>query len=239
MSWFYCVANFANPQSITIVPWPYPYTALILALVFQMFQSWRIYMFNKSKILVGIILATALAAFGAGSAVALQALTQVHQLAGFTVLQPVIGANNVLQCAVDLSIAIILSTMFSGLKMNGTRRTDKILNRLIRTAIRSGFFTGIFALGILFSFHFLPNTYMVGLFFLPIGRIYTHTMMDHFVGREELCNMFFDGVSAPTFNVVVSVPTFNVVATGGMEAVMMLGNVSSTPSKDPEANGTT
>ncbi|KAJ7112525.1 hypothetical protein C8R44DRAFT_248582 [Mycena epipterygia] len=204
MSWFYCVTNFANPQVAAILLWPYPFTALtttVLALVNHTFQSWRIYMFTESKILVGFILAAALGTFGTGVAAAIQSATVISsELVKLATLQSVIEANLVLQCAVDVLIAIILSIMFSGSKTSFTPM-DKVLNRLSRTAIQSGFFTGIFALGTLLSFHFSPGTYIVALFFLPIGRIYTHTMMDHFVGREELRNMLSNGPN------IISVPT--------------------------------
>ncbi|KAJ7112692.1 hypothetical protein C8R44DRAFT_882445 [Mycena epipterygia] len=175
MSWFYCVTNFANPQVVAIILWPYPFTALmtaVLALINQTFQCWRIYVFTKSKILVGVILAAALVACGTGFAAAIQSATVISsQLTKLAALQPVIEANLASQCAVDVLIA------------------------------------SIFALGNLLSVHFSPGTYMLALFALPIGRIYTHTMMDHFVGREELRNMLASGN-------IISVSNFNIAATG-------------------------
>ncbi|KAJ7112684.1 hypothetical protein C8R44DRAFT_882439 [Mycena epipterygia] len=100
-------------------------------------------------------------------------------------LQPVIEANLASQCAVDVLIAIILSIMFSYSKTS-VKRTDKVPNHLIQTAIQSGIFTGIFAFGTLLLFHFSSGTYMLTLFAFP-------TMMDHFVGREELRNMLASG----------------------------------------------
>ncbi|KAJ7112663.1 hypothetical protein C8R44DRAFT_985083 [Mycena epipterygia] len=231
--WFYCVTNFVNPQVVGNILWPYPLTALTtaaLALINQTFQCWRIYVFTKSKILVGIILAAALAAFGMGVAAAIQSSTLISsELAKLAALQPVIEANLASQCAVDVLIAIILCIMFSYSKTS-IKRTDKVLNRLIRTAIQSGFFTGIFALGNLLSLHFSPGTYMLALFALPIGQIYTHTMMHHFVGREELRNMLASGN-------IISVSNFNIAATGsGWKEMMVLGSASSTTSNAPEAN---
>ncbi|KAJ7088178.1 hypothetical protein C8R44DRAFT_892972 [Mycena epipterygia] len=237
--------NFANPQIVAIILWPYLLTAFmnaVLALVNQTFQSWRIYMFTKSKILVGFILAAALAACGLGIAAAILQSSIILQLSDIAALQPVVEANLALQCAVDVLLAIILSITFSRSKTTSTR-TDRVLNRLIRTAIQSGFFTAVFALWTLLSFHFSPGTYMLALFALPIGRIYTHTMMDHFVCREELRNMLSNGgniISVPNFN-IISMPKFNIGGsgtrgTGGMGTMMALGNASSTTSQDPEAN---
>ncbi|KAJ7136836.1 hypothetical protein C8R44DRAFT_363114 [Mycena epipterygia] len=236
MSWFYCVTNFANPKVVATSLWPYPFTALttaILALINQTFQSWRIYQFTQSKILVGFILAAALATCGLGVSAAIQSWI-FSELSKLVALQPVVEANLALQSALDVLVAIILSIKLSRSKTTFSR-TDRVINHLIRTAIQSGSFTAVFALGTLLSFHFSPGTYMLALFALPIGRIYTHTMMDHFIGREELRNMLSN---TGTF---ISVPNFNIggaatKSTSGMDTMMVLGNASSSGSKDPEAN---
>ncbi|KAJ7136838.1 hypothetical protein C8R44DRAFT_363183 [Mycena epipterygia] len=245
MSWFYCVTNFANPEAVLIVLWPSSLiviTNVVLALVNQTFQSWRIYIFTKSKILVGFILAVALATCGLGIAIA------ILQLSNIPALYPVGEANLTLQCVVDVLITIILSITYSRWLKTSSTRMDRVLNRLIRTAIQSGFFTAVFALGILLSVRFSPGTNMSKLFALPIGQIYTHTIMDHFVRREELRKMLPNGgniISVPDLN-IISVPKFNIGGsaargTGGTEMMMALGNASSTTSQDPEANesGTT
>ncbi|KAJ7844335.1 hypothetical protein B0H13DRAFT_2364300 [Mycena leptocephala] len=225
MSWLYCVTNFANPQIVATILWPDAFTALItavLALVTQTSQSWRIYMFTKSKMLVGFIIVAALGACGTGMAAAIGAWVS-PELAKLPALQPVIEAN--------LALQFVLSITLSKFK-TGFNQTNRVLNRLIRTAIQSGFFTAVFALGTLLSSHFSPGTYMLAMFALPIGRIYTHTMMDHFVGREELRNMFFNRGN------VISVPDFSIggTANGRPGTMMVLGNTSSTASKVPEAS---
>ena len=56
----------------------------------------------------------------------------------------------------------------------GFRKTDTVINRLIRGAIQTGLFAGIFSLGDLVTFIRWPNTNMYGMFAIPIGRIYTN-----------------------------------------------------------------
>ncbi|KAJ7106762.1 hypothetical protein C8R44DRAFT_326494 [Mycena epipterygia] len=246
LSWFYCVTNFSNPQVVVIFLWPSSLTILtntVLALVNQTFQLWRIYMFTKSKILVGFILAAALATCGLGIAVVILQSSRLSRLSNIPALHPIEEANLALQCGIDVLIAIILFiTYFRWLKTSSTRM-DRVLNRLIRTAIQSGFFAAVFALGTLLSVRFSPRTYMIVLFSLPIGQIYTHTIMDHFVGREELRKMLPNGgniISVPDLN-IISVPKVNIGGsttrgTGEMETTMALGNMSSTTSQDPETN---
>ena len=56
----------------------------------------------------------------------------------------------------------------------GFRRTNTDLNRLIRGAIQTGLFAGIFSVCCLITFVVLPNTALNGMFAIPIGRIYTN-----------------------------------------------------------------
>lgn len=51
---------------------------------------------------------------------------------------------------------------------------DTILNRLIRGAIQTGLFAGIFSMGALITFVVLPSTNLFGMFGIPLGRIYTN-----------------------------------------------------------------
>lgn len=56
----------------------------------------------------------------------------------------------------------------------GFRKTDSVINRLIRGSIQTGLFVSIFALGDLFTFTLHGNTNLYAMFAYPIGRIYTN-----------------------------------------------------------------
>jgi len=56
----------------------------------------------------------------------------------------------------------------------GYRKTDAVLNRLIRGAIQTGLFASTFSLGNLVTFVLFPSTTLYGMFAIPIGRIYTN-----------------------------------------------------------------
>ena len=56
----------------------------------------------------------------------------------------------------------------------GFRRTDTVLYRLIRGAIQTGLFAGIFSIADLATFLTLPETNLYGMFAIPIVRIYTN-----------------------------------------------------------------
>ena len=80
-----------------------------------------------------------------------------------------------------------------------------MLYRLIRGAIQTGLFAGIFSLGDLATFLKYPDTNLYGMFAIPIGRIYTNvrdfiiyyfnilkphfstqTLLDTLLARDEL-----------------------------------------------------
>lgn len=56
----------------------------------------------------------------------------------------------------------------------GFRKTDSLIYRLIRSAIQTGLFVSIFALGDMFAFHFASSTNIYATFAFPIGRIYSN-----------------------------------------------------------------
>ncbi|KAJ7673634.1 hypothetical protein DFH06DRAFT_1444937 [Mycena polygramma] len=185
--WFYCVTNFDNPEIIEFSLWPLPFTALctaVLAITNQLSQCRRIYAFTQSKVLLGLLVATSVATLGTGLTAAIQSWL-FSNLAKVATLQGIVTANLSFQVIVDVIIAGTLTWIFSKSKTS-MKRTDKVLNRLIRTAVQSGTFTAVFALGTLFAFRFTPGTYIFTTFALPIGRFYTHTMMHQLLSREEL-----------------------------------------------------
>lgn len=59
----------------------------------------------------------------------------------------------------------------------GFRKTDTLINRLIRGAIQTGLFASIFALADLFSFTLAGTTTLYAMFAYPIGRIYTNVSL--------------------------------------------------------------
>ncbi|KAJ7869783.1 hypothetical protein B0H14DRAFT_2727053 [Mycena olivaceomarginata] len=224
MSW---LMNFANPRVVAISLWPAPFTGLItaiLAITNQMLQSWRIYVFTRNKILIGFLVATSVAACGTGVAAAIEAWI-ISEPAKLVLLQPIVEVNNVLQCAIDVIIAVVLTVVYTKSKTTFAR-TDRVFDRLIRTSVQSGFFTGDrICTGIVFSFRFSTGTAMISLFSLPIGPIYTHTMMDHFVSREKLRDTLSNSGN-------ITVPIFDATGEGSSGAsngaVILLRNTNET-----------
>jgi len=90
-----------------------------------------------------------------------------------------------MQVSIDLFITGTLTIILTRSR-TGFHKTDTVLNRLIRGAIQTGLFAGIFSLGDLITFLRYPETNLYGMFAIPIGRIYTNTLLDTLLARHDL-----------------------------------------------------
>ncbi|RXW16288.1 hypothetical protein EST38_g9569 [Candolleomyces aberdarensis] len=97
------------------------------------------------------------------------------------------------KAALDVSIAVILLYTLNASK-TGMRKSDKVLNRLMRTSVQTGVCTSVFAILCMVLFLVKPGTQYYLMFGLPIPRVYTCTLLDTLISRDSLRNMM-DGSS--------------------------------------------
>ncbi|KAH8094483.1 hypothetical protein BXZ70DRAFT_1034476 [Cristinia sonorae] len=187
MLWEICVTNFDNPDILNYALWPYPFTPIATALAAfatQVFLGYRIFRLTKNTLLYGFIVFLAVPSFALGMACGIRAWI-INVLAELVVLGPLVTAWLSMQVGIDMFITVTLSlTLWRS--RTGFRRTDTVLNRLIRGAIQTGLFAGIFSMGDLATFLKYPDTNFYGMFAIPIGRIYTNTLLDTLLARDEL-----------------------------------------------------
>ncbi|THG95628.1 hypothetical protein EW026_g6069 [Hermanssonia centrifuga] len=187
MAWDYCITNYGKPESLGVALWPYTFTPIATGLasfVTQVFLGWRIYRFTNNKILYGMIIGVALSSCVVGMTCGIKAWI-IKFSAELVVLQKLVTAWLVMQVGVDLFVTGTLGMILARSK-TGFQKTDTVLNRLIRGAIQTGLFAGIFSLGDLVTFLRWPETNFYGMFAIPIGRIYTNTLLDTLITRTEL-----------------------------------------------------
>ncbi|EPQ55508.1 hypothetical protein GLOTRDRAFT_105573 [Gloeophyllum trabeum ATCC 11539] len=185
--WYICVTNFNNPSVILTVSWEIPFTAVATscaAIITQFFLAHRVLRLTKSWIITGIICTLSIIGFVFGVIAGVRSGI-IQQVVNFGVLAPLVILWLGFQTAADLSITLVLSVALYR-QRTGIRRTNTILNRLIRGAVQTGFFTSIFALGDLFGFLLHRNTNLYAMFAYPIGRIYTNTLLDTLNARVAL-----------------------------------------------------
>ncbi|EIW74912.1 hypothetical protein CONPUDRAFT_140303 [Coniophora puteana RWD-64-598 SS2] len=192
MSWFYLVQNFANPVALGEALWPYTFTPIataFAAVVTQVYLAWRIWKLSESNVLFGISLLLVAPSFILGCMCGIRAW-MIHIMAQLAAIDNIVTGWLITQVMADIFITGTLAAILARSK-TGFKRTDSVLNRLIRGAIQTGLFASIFSIGCLVSFLAWPTTQLYGMFAIPVGRIYTNTLLDTLLSRKELRKEMF------------------------------------------------
>ncbi|SJL11355.1 uncharacterized protein ARMOST_14758 [Armillaria ostoyae] len=179
------VENYTNPEILLIAPWPYPFTVIseaIAAILVHHFLGFRLYrLTGKLYLYVGLMIC-AVTVFGLGITTGVKAWI-IHEVLKLIVLKPIIITWLVGQTVMDLFLTSSLSFVLYRSR-TGFRTTDSVINQLIRGTIQTGVFSSIFAVALLDVGS--PTTNLYGMFAMPVGRIYTNTLMDTLISREKL-----------------------------------------------------
>ncbi|KAJ7826202.1 hypothetical protein B0H14DRAFT_2817701 [Mycena olivaceomarginata] len=152
-AWDLCVTNFNNPNILGTVEWTIPFTAIAVAtsgVVTQVFLIHRVFKLTKNKWLLVFLATLSIGGYVCGWIAAVKSGI-IKEVAKFRQIVPLVIGWLALLCIVDLLITAILIFVLVRSK-TGFRRTDTIINRLIRGAIQTGLFASMFALGDLFFF---------------------------------------------------------------------------------------
>ncbi|KAG9312382.1 hypothetical protein JVU11DRAFT_6759 [Chiua virens] len=187
MAYYYTVKNYCNPDALAFGIWPYGFTPLgtaLAAFVTQIYLGFRIWRLAGNKLLSAVVPILAIPSLVMGVTVGIQAIV-IGVIAKMERLTPLVTAWLSLQVITDAYITITLVIIFVRWR-GGFRKTDTILNRLIRGAIQTGLLAGIFSICDLAAFVALPRMYLYSTFAIPIGRIYTNTLMDTLLTRQRI-----------------------------------------------------
>ncbi|KAJ7512904.1 hypothetical protein B0H11DRAFT_2182228 [Mycena galericulata] len=174
-AWQIVVCDYGDLAKLARVGWTIPFTAVatsVAALITQCFLEYRVFLLTKSTVLAGVICASSAVGlvFGCISGIMSGVIDQTSK---FGPIVPFVVLWLSFQSVTDFLITVSLVTALARAR-TGVRRTDTIINRLIRGAIETGTFASAFALGDLFSFLFFRDTNLYTLFAFPMGRIYTN-----------------------------------------------------------------
>jgi len=188
MAWLYIVTNYDNPVGLSeVVLWPFAFTPVctaLTALVTHIYLGYRIWRFTNSNILHGAVIVLMTCSFILGASTSGEGFT-LTTLSESPRITPVATAWLSMEVVVDSFITTTLVIIFSRSR-TGFRKTDTILNRLIRGSVQTGLFTVVFSTCDLITFLLYPNSNLYGVFSIPIGRIYTNTLLDTLLVRESL-----------------------------------------------------
>ncbi|KIY63117.1 hypothetical protein CYLTODRAFT_494154 [Cylindrobasidium torrendii FP15055 ss-10] len=162
----------------------------IMACMAQNFFAWRIKSLTDSWIIPGIIALLSLVALVGGmifsaafatypSANSLADELSARVLASIWLIPPTLA---------DLIITVTLSLHLRKSR-SGIKRTETIINSIIRTTIQNGMLTTVIALIDLSCFYAMPKSGLHVGFNFPLGKAYTNSVLSSLNARSRLRNM--------------------------------------------------
>ncbi|CAA7261439.1 unnamed protein product [Cyclocybe aegerita] len=187
MAWYYLVKSFGNFLALMDPVWPYPSTIFITvatALLTHVFLIYRTVRLTNRFVYIPLLLLS-FGSFGTGMGCGVRAYLWVKREADMVMINSLMISWLSLELAVDV---LISGTLIWALARSrtGFQRSDTVINRLMRTSVQTGLFSGIFSMLALTFFLARPETQFFALFGLPIARLYTNTLMDTLLCREGL-----------------------------------------------------
>ncbi|KAH6912775.1 hypothetical protein BKA70DRAFT_1264914 [Coprinopsis sp. MPI-PUGE-AT-0042] len=187
MAWVYAVEGIVDYRKLLSPIWPYPFTIVATALVAfltQFFLSYRTYRLTKAKWLfvASIISQLGTLCLGLVCSVKAWAVTSPLQLSS---LKPFLTAWLIAETFIDLVICGLLLFVFSR-SQTGFAGSDTVVRRLMRGAVQTGCFAGVFAVITLVLFLTRSDTQLFSATGIPISRLYSITLMDTILCRGEL-----------------------------------------------------
>ncbi|KAH8824045.1 hypothetical protein DL96DRAFT_1616168 [Flagelloscypha sp. PMI_526] len=188
--WYHAVENFTNPREVSKPIWAGPLCAIgtaLSAFIVQSFLISRLWRLTRRHWLCTILIVVAFGAALCGVVNSIRTYTFVS-IAQASAQVP--GAIFWLSAEVFVDVAIAAVLVWTLWRSRtGFTTTNTIVNRCIRTAIQSGLFPSIFAIGNLVTFVILPKTLLFVVFKFPLGRIYSNALLYRIVARKELANI--------------------------------------------------
>ncbi|TFK66640.1 hypothetical protein BDN72DRAFT_139525 [Pluteus cervinus] len=186
-----CVQNFGNVPILLTAIWPIPFTPIAIAIsasITQTFLAYRIWRLTGNVYYYIALMIAITVAFACGLTCGIKAM-RFDLLSEFSKLNTLASIWLSLQMGIDAVITTTLIYILSQSK-TGFRSTDSIINRLIRGCIQSGLLCEIVSIFSLVYFITKPETNHYTMFAICIGRVYTNTLMDTVLARENLRDIF-------------------------------------------------
>ncbi|KAK0498735.1 hypothetical protein EDD18DRAFT_49162 [Armillaria luteobubalina] len=171
----------------------------IISGLVQLFFAWRIFVLTSSACLCGIVVLLAL--FGTAGGIATAAECGItSQFVQFQKFQDVVTIWLVSDCLCDIIITFLLvrhlvSILYSCTRVNikthkeqrgqktGFKRSDDLIDKIIRITVQTGLITSVCALVDLITFLSLPTGIHL-IFNLPLSKLYTNSLMSSLNSRE-------------------------------------------------------
>jgi len=187
MAWTYLILSFSNnKKELLRHQWPCASTGVVTAvtaLLTQLFLAYRILRLTN-RYVYSVLLFLILGSFASGMVYGIKVFS-ISSVLDMHKLNKHMSIWLSLESTADISIAGALIVSLSHSR-TGFKRSNTVINRLLRASVQTGLFPTIFAV---LSFTLLltrPSALLYDTFAFPISRLYTNTLMDTLLCREEL-----------------------------------------------------
>ncbi|KAI0298358.1 hypothetical protein B0F90DRAFT_1733204 [Multifurca ochricompacta] len=141
---------------------------------------------TQSRLQSGLVFAFSITAFIFGGVTMLESwLTKSSILISFTTPQLIISVFwHGLQAICEYLIMFFLARMLLSSR-SGLRRTDRVVNHLVRHVIQIGLLATLWAIAGLVTWLLLPGSTVFVIFDMTSGSIYTHMIYDTLLSRKQ------------------------------------------------------
>ncbi|KAF8607047.1 hypothetical protein BDV93DRAFT_332876 [Ceratobasidium sp. AG-I] len=183
--WYYTITLFGNYEMVKRSMWLYtiePVMTVMISTVTQIFYAWRIARLTGRLWVGGIIVASALAQFGAGVGGSI-GFTIVTDFNLFPKFKTTVIVWLGLSAATDMTITFLL-VWYLHTHRTGFPTTDSAIRRLVRLTIQSGLITTICAVADLVTFLCLEDNLHI-FFQLLLCKMYSTTLMATLNARTD------------------------------------------------------
>ncbi|KAJ3817192.1 hypothetical protein F5880DRAFT_1605166 [Lentinula raphanica] len=186
--YMYLVSNFGNLNYLGTVTWSMIVMVLLSALIavmYQLFMCWRIWILsNKNGYWIGPTVTIVLASFAITIAYFEKCWSDDtwSELANLSKLS---RAINGLNFGGDITVTFATVCLLRHSK-SGVRRTDALMNRLIKFCMKTGLLTTICAVLSLISISIWPTTFVYITFYCILARLYANSFLATLNARESL-----------------------------------------------------
>ncbi|KAH9959415.1 hypothetical protein BC827DRAFT_1213407 [Russula dissimulans] len=170
-----------NPPSL----WEGPANSicqLILILLANTFLAARINNLTKNRLQGCLVMALSIIAFVIGM---ITTVMTWKETISKTARQITSVTWHSVQASAECLITCFLVRMLL-MSRSGIRRSDAIVNYLVRSVIQTGCLASVWAVAALISFFFVPHNLTFRVFDLTSGSIYTHAIFDTLISRVHL-----------------------------------------------------
>jgi len=181
----FVIIKLLSPSAKSPTLWEGPANSicqLILILFANTFLAARINNLTKSRFQGCLVMALSIIAFVIGMVTTVMTWKETISKTARQVTSVIWHS---IQASAECLITFFLVRMLL-MSRSGIRRSDAVVNYLVRNVIQTGCLASVWAIAALISFFFVPRNLTFRVFDLTSGSIYTHAIFDTLISRVQL-----------------------------------------------------